>query len=113
MIRQLIPALCIAGSSLGFADTAHFTQSEVIRNLTAQTREPGNAYAVLSLGKSSANPDACERDTRNAFAIDRSDENYQELFRKAVDAFVAETVVSFEIKGCVDGYPKIVQIEID
>lgn len=113
MIRQLILVACMASSSFSFADDTHFTQSEVIRSLTAQSREPSDAYAVLSLGKASANPDQCERDTRNAFAIDRSDENYQELLKKAVDAFIAEAVVYFEIKGCVDGYPKIVQIGTD
>ena len=113
MIRQLILAFFIVNTSICFADDTHFTQSEVIRTLEAQSREPGNAYAVLSLGKASSNPDQCERNTRNAFAIDRSDENYQELFKKAVDAFLAEAVVYFEIKGCVDGYPKIVGVGIN
>jgi hypothetical protein len=110
MLRRLFSVLFILNSSMSFAAPTHYTQSEVIRNLEAQTRDPDRAYAVLSLGKASSNPEQCERDTRNAFAIDRADENSQELLKKAVEAFAAEAVVYFEIQGCVDGYPKIVQI---
>ncbi len=83
------------------------SQSEVIADLVAQNRDSSSAYAVLSLGKASSNPDGCERETRNAFAIDKGD---TQLFKDAVEAFIAERVVSFELDGCVDGYPRIVRI---